>query len=550
MTGVIEKMRDWNFLKFMDIKKLKTVAVSTTAFMLAAYMYVYTNGVFLYDTAEFYRGTEPFGFGSDKWVAPLLGLLDMHINEPWLAGVWAILLMIASVYLIVDILEVESVWGICLVAGLCSTQSSMICQQRYSGGQYTGEAALLFACLAAWIFLKSKMGILWKVALSAACIVISCGIYGAFISMTPSLMILSIVMDIVYKGKSAKETWKKAVCSAGQFILGMISYYAILRVGLHKSGAQLDSYMGEDSLQSVQGVVAKQNYILEAYERIIRYYLGRVPVPYLPDNLERMALISLLIGCGISLVTFLRYRKKIADFKYNLVLLLALLAVLPLSLNLIYVFASGEVHYLMIFTYVLPYVFFVKVMEKAVCDKEGWTTGYLLGSLYKIALCVFVYYSVVLANAATTNWCDMYETARSIGTRVLDRIESCEGFDGTETIYLAGGMQYNDYFGVPEQEAEILDADLGLGYPNLTTGFDHMFLTKIMHSEMRYDLNGTVEELVGELREKGVEEDIVEQVSKMPAFPYDGSVQKIGDNIYVIISTDEMRKEYGEKYGS
>ena len=55
---------------------------------------------------------------------------------------------------------------------------------------------------------------------------------------------------------------------------------------------------------------------------------------------------------------------------------------------------------------------------------------------------------------------------------------------------------------------------------------------------------------MGELREKGVEEDIVEQVSKMPAFPYDGSVQKIGDNIYVIISTDEMRKEYGEKYGS
>lgn len=550
MTDDKNKRKEWDFRSFLDMKKMKTAVVSTTAFMLAAYMYVYTNGVFLYDTAEYYRGVEPFGFGSDKWVKPMRVLLDMHINEPWLAGVWAIFFMIVSVYLIVDILEIESTWGICLVAGLCSTQSSTICQQRYSGGQYTGEAALLFACLAAWFFLKSKMRIPWKVIFSAACIVISCGIYGAFISMTSSLMILSVIMDIVYKGKSAKETWKKAVLSAGQFVFGMLSYYAILRVGLHKSGAQLNSYMGEDSLQSVQAVVAKRNYILEAYEQIIRYYLGRVPVPYLPDDLEKMALVSLLIGCGISLITFWRYRKKIADFKYNLILLLALLAVLPLSLNLIYVFASGEIHYLMIFTYVLPYVFFVKVMEKAVCDKEGWKTGYLLGNLYKIALSVFVYFSVVLANAAITNWCDMYETARDIGTRVLDRIESCEGFDGTETIYMTGGTQYNDYFGVPEQEAEILDADLGLGYPNLTTGFDHMFLRNIMHSRMRYNLSGTVEELVEDMEEDGVEKEIIEQVRKMPAFPCDGSVQKIGDNIYVIISTDEMRKEYSEKYGS
>lgn len=549
MTGNKQKREDWDFKKIVDSKKIKISSISTAAFMLASYMYVFTNGIFLFDTAGIYRGTEPISFSSDKWVSSLLGLLDAHVNEPWLAGIWAVLFMIVSVYCIVDILEVESTWGICLVAGLCSTQSSIVCQQRYSGGQYTGEAALAFACLATWIYLRSQISTIWKVIFTSICIVISSGIYGAYISMVPSLMILSIIMDIVYKGRDAKETWKKAVAAAGQFFVGMILYYAILRIGLLFTESQMQSYMGEDSLQSVQQVVVKHSYILEAYEQIIRYYLGRVPVHYLPGNMEKMALAGMIVGIILLLISFFRYRKKIADLKYNVPLLVALLIALPLSLNLIYVFASGKVHFLMIFTYVLPYVFFVRVMEVEIYDKADYMAGYLFGNLYKIILCIFVYYSVVMANAAITYWNNMYQVTHTIGTRVLDRIESCEGFNGTETIFLIGNIQYNEYFGVPGQKAPILDACLALGNPNLTTGLDLAFLKNIMNSSLAYDLCGTVEDFVEELKENGVEEDVIRQIKEMPAFPYDGSVRKIGEDIYVILSTDEMRKEYYERYG-
>lgn len=538
-----------NLLKFLDIKKLKIVSISVAFFMLAAYMYAYTNSLTLFDAARLYRGTEHIGFSGDKWAISLLGVLDAHVNEPWLAGLWAIVFMIVSVYFITDILEINSTWGICLAAGLCSTQSSIICQQGYIGGQYTGEAALAFACLAAWLFLKSNIGIICKMIFGAICIAVSAGIYGAYISIVPSLMILSLIMDIVYKEKSAKGTWRKAILSVGQFLIGMILYYVILRVGMYFTESELQSYMGEDSLSSVQQVIAKHNYIVEAYEQIIRYYLGRVPVHYLPKSLEKIALFSLLMGIGLSIITLLRHRKDIADRKYNIILLLGLVLILPLSLNLIYVFSSGNVHYLMIFTYVLPYVFFVKLMEMEIGAKERYRTGYLLSVFYKISACVFVYYSIVMANATFVQLNHLYVTAQSNGIRLLDRIESCEGFNGTEKIYLVGNILYNEYFTIPLAGAEILDANLGHASPDISNGLNTMFLTNILNARFRYAFNSSIEELVGELAEDGVEQEIIEQIKKMPAFPYDGSVQKLGEDIYVIFTTDEMRQEYSEKYG-
>ncbi len=555
MEGNKWKIKANGFFEFLDFKKVKTVSVFTTAFMLAAYMYIYTNDIFLYDNAFIYRGTEKFSVFSDKWASALMGVFDAHINEPWLAGIWAVLFMIVSVYFIIDILEIESTWGICLVAGLCSTQSSIVCQQQYSGGQHTGEFALALACLAAWIFLKAHIRAIWKASLTAMCIALSAGIYGAYISMVPSLMILSIIMDIIYKGKNAKETWRKAILSVGQFIMGMILYYMILRIGLYFSGNQLPSYMGQESLSSVEGVIDKKNYIVEAYLYIIRYYLGRLSayyqLHYLPGSLEKMALVGLIVGICISVMVFFRYRKKIVDFKYNIILLLGLLFILPLSLNLIYVMSSGNVHHLMIFTYVLPYVFFSKLTEMAVCDKERYIVGYLFGNLYKFIICIFIYYSVVMANATIVHLNNVYVRAQSIGTRVLERIESCKGFDGTETVHLVGDMRYNDYFAIPVEEAEILNAYLGPAMPNMSYGFDVVFLKNILDSRLNYDYDRfrSVEKFLEELTEAGVDEDIIKQIEKMPAFPYDGSVQKIEGDIYVIFTTDEMIDNYDEKYG-
>ena len=531
-----------SFLSLLDFVRLKKIAVATSAFMLAAYMYVYTNGSFIFDASRIYRGPEPFSAVSGKWASSLLGILDAHINLPWLAGILSILFMIVSIYCIVDILEVKKTWSICLIAGLCSTQSSIICQQEYVGGNYTGEIALAFACLAAWIFLKTHIWIGLKAILTVLCIALSAGVYGAYVSMFPSLLLVALIMDIVFRGKSAKETWKKAFLYLGLLMTGIVLYYVILRLGLYFTASSLQSYMGEDSLSSVSEILDKVKYVGEAYKYIFRYYFARNGrLLYLPKSLHRMVTLGMIVGIAISLEAFYRFRKKICDFKYNIALLIMLILIFPLSINLIYVMSSGFVHYLMIFTYVLPYLFFVKEMELCIGDSDGrHYAGTAISILYNIIICVFIYYSIVMANAASVYLDNMYECAQSIGIRIIDRIETCEGFDGTEKIYLIGDMEYNKYFGEVEPHPEILDANVGPINANNINAICYAtmcsrFLNNILDSKLEYIPYSSIEAYV---QAESVESNVIAQLQEMQVFPYAGSVKKIGDNIYIIFSNN------------
>ena len=184
--------------EMIDFKKVKIVMYATVFFMFVAYMYAWINGSFLCDASFIYRGT-PGITVSDKWLAWMLWIIDAGVNEPWLAGLIATILMAVSVYCIVDILEINKNWTICLVAGLCSTNSVIICQQEYAGGNYTGEIALVLACISMWIIKNIKCKASIKTLIVAFTIACSAGVYGAYISIVPSLMLIVLFMDI-FKG--------------------------------------------------------------------------------------------------------------------------------------------------------------------------------------------------------------------------------------------------------------------------------------------------------------------------------------------------------------
>ena len=345
--------------RYIDKDRIKHCAIYTTAFMLAAYMYAYTNSIQLFDAARIYRGKEPFSVTSDKWFISFLGIFDAHINIPWLAGLLSILFMAVAVYCIIDVLEIKSRLAMVLTAGLCCTQSSIICQQEYIGGNYTGEFALLFACMAVWCIIKVDKCWL-KIILSMIFIAISAGTYGAYISMVPCLMMIRLLMDIV-KGKNGRENWKNAIGYASVFLGGMILYYVILRCGMLLTQSNLQTYMGEDKLSSVSGVVESKNHIIEAYIYIFEYYSGRLH--YLPDSLERLMGIILFLGIILSMVLFKKNWKNIRDKKENILLFCIIVVLLPLAINLIYVLASGNIHFLMIFSYIIPMLIVAKMVD-------------------------------------------------------------------------------------------------------------------------------------------------------------------------------------------
>lgn len=527
----------------IDCKRLKVTAVATIVFMLASYMYAYTNGSFLYDNINFYKGPTPIKISSDKWAGIFLGFLDSHVKLPWFGGILAIVFMIVSVYCIIDLLEVKKTWSICLIAGLCSTQSSIVSQQQYIGTNYIGEVALAFACMAVWILVRLPVKMGFRLILTASCIAISAGIYGSYVSMVPSLLILLLIMDIVFREKSAKETWRKAWIYFALFLVGMILYYIILRAGVYLTHSQLQSYAGQDRLGSIRVIFDMVGNVRGAYAYILKYYLGRLEFNFLPDNLSRLLLWGMIFGIMISAMTLWRRKGKIRDFKYNILLLFILVLILPVSLNLIYIMSSGVIHWLMIFTYALPYLFFVKEAEMCVTEKSEQRIGYATSMIFNLIMCIFLYYSVVMANAVCVQLNHLYVSAQSIGTRIIDRIESCEGFDGTEKVYFFGAMQNNDYFrAAGKQQSGILNANLGPGNINFTDPLGPPnwcvdFLKYVLDSKLQYSYYLYLGDY--EITEN-VDSDIMGQLREMSVYPAQGSVQKIGDCIYVVFSYDAI----------
>ena len=534
-----------NIKKIMNLKKFKTVICATTAFMVIAHLYAWVNGSFLYDTTVIYRGIPEGIHATDKWLGQFVWILDAGMNAPWLAGILATFFMIISVYCIVDVLEINETWAICLAAGLCATHSSIICQQEYTGGNYTGEIALTFACIAMWIIKRVDRHVFIKTVFAALAIALSAGMYGAYVSIVPSLMLLLLVFDI-FNGMSGKDNWKKAFLYLFQFLAGMVLYYIILRVLLHTSGGQLSSYMGEDNLSKVSGTYNMFTSIPAAYLYIFKYYLNGCS--YLPEYMALLLFAIMLTGGGLTLYWGYKRRKKLKDPGLNIPLLLLIIAILPMAINLIYVMACGQVHYLMIFTYVVPLLFFVKIMEEVFVEEKSRKNT--IAHKYKNIripvfmgglLSLFLYYSIVMGNAIYVHYYNMYEVSLSLGTRILDRIETCDGFNGTEQVVLLGHMQHqaNSYLGDQgQQEAAVLDAFLGPGNPDNVNGLywgshTKRFLENILDSKLEYVHYNSMDEYI---KRENVEMETIEELQEMREFPEKDSVKKIGDKIYVKFS--------------
>ena len=210
--------------------------------------------------------------------------------------------------------------------------------------------------------------------------------------------------------------------------------------------------------------------IQEAYINLLTYYAGQSR--FLPLLLNKVLVVLIILGCIEALLLIWIVRKQLSDKISNGILLVIALIISPAVLNLIYIMSLGHVHYLMIFTYSVPLIAFVRINE-LLFERLDKRTLKSVVFVNNVAFTFFVYFSVVMSNAVYTSYQQMYIETISVGTRILDRIENCEGFEGTEEVVLLGAMQYNSYWGNPgEQPSMILDAALGPG----TVSYTHLTL--------------------------------------------------------------------------
>ena len=526
---------------FQKNKRMKTSLAATFVLSMVAHAYSYFNSAFATDRFRWFghytvRGLHGAAMG--KWFGQYLGFLNWNSYLPWLNGLIATTYLAFSVWIVCEVLDVKKTLSIILIAGLMVTDSCVIMANFFTPQGFL--LALITACISVYFWHNDKLKLPVRIAGEAVFISFSLGTYGSYTTVAPTLVILAC-MVMLLQGEGVVKVLKRGGEYIASFLAGMGLYYVILRLCLKFQKIEMLSYLNEDKL--VTGTDSNELlYCIEiGYKNSIARYLGDYRGRYrvMP---QWMAILMLL--CGVAMIAVLVWNNdRMKKNKWSYVLLLALIAVFPLSAGAIYVMAFGTVHHLMVYTYVMLYVGFVKLAEMIAVDRlyKDWRKqAAIIMSGIMIACSVFVVYKGILVSNMCYSRLDNLNTiSEGIAFRVLDRIESCEGFTGDEPVCFVGDITDSEYFKNSRYSdsdwLDMLDGIIAVSpdRSNVFIYYTHliMFMKEYTETDLDIDYYDPDSEVLS-AQDKQIIED-------MPLFPADGSVRKIGGQVIVKFSEDD-----------
>lgn len=523
------------FGEIWNNKRFRLSAISVIVMCFIAHAYAYFNATFFHDRQTFFNEIVFDSAKRTKWFAQYVDCLTAFAYLPWLFGILTIIYFIISIYVIVDVLDVQRGLSIFLIAGLCITHYSILGAHLFWPHEIL--AALPLACISVWIWNKSNWSVIARILLSGIFIGLSMATYGSYASVGPTLVILSSI-TLLLIGENYKNVLKRDIEYIGSFSFGVVFYYVVLRLFLRIQNLQLLSYMGEDNLTKKIDIIKILEYVKLAYFSAIKQYLGMYSEYSTGVKTSKMmpiwiAKFILILGIVMFLILLWEAKDKIKN-KASVLLLILLVELLPLSVSLIYVMSFNNVHFLMTFTYVMVYVYIVKLVELFYKKERIKISPPILSITVVIMMAFIVYYNVLVNHIAYSKVENNYIISKSIATNLVARIENCEGFSGNEEVVFVGDLCYSDYFNGNKNSDvnyfSYLD-NMGILDKECINSFSYEgamfpFIKNIIGSNL--GLINYSEHLFNE-----VSLDVIE---KMPLYPADGSVIKIGNYIIVKIS--------------
>ena len=534
-------------------KQLCNSIVATTVLTLVAHGYNFANASFANDRIGFFSnpfyGTE----NSGKWFLQYYSWIRAYSYVPWLTGVLSILFLTVSVYVTAKALRVKQNLTIWLIAGLYTTNVSVITANLYGMDDFM--FAFMMASLSVWFWYlkdyeRSDFGgvfqrhLILRAVAGAVMLSLCIGVYGSYASAGLCLVVLGCMVMLLQGEKTGY-----VICRFLEYMLtyglGLAIYYGVLRMFLRFRGTQMASYMGESRL--VEGASSSEllQYVKLAFVNTLNNWSGNYEGNSSYQSMPRwMALSIICVGIVLFVVLIISCRELLRERK-RVVVLLLLLFCFPFSAGLIYVMAFGNVHYLMIFSFVYFYVAVAKLSEECMDEERRislkpcymWIQrSWRVVSVVAVLLLVcFILRGVLAANLVYSGMEKKYTVSQSIATRIIDRIENTDGYTGTEDVVLVGFIMDGDYFRDSTGVYYWKDLVSGLGVATESTSFSHpgimpLFLTNVMGFSRPVSL----------YRGDEFSEEEKSEITEMNSFPLEGSTKKINDTIVVKLSDTQL----------
>ena len=415
-----------NNIRKRTLHQWKVCFIAAIAMGLVAHLYKITNWLPNWDSLVFrYDSQNMIAMG--RWFLPVVCAPSSFYDLPWLTGLMVIILHGLGAVCICSMFGIRKNITAALIGAVVATFPTVTSVLMYNYVVDGYAFAFLLSCLAAKLITKEKPcydG-------AAILIALSTGIYQAYITVTIMLLLLSLILELLYR----KPTLTKWLLKCLKFLLtgvcGMVIYYVAMMLLLKWTGTELLDYQGFGNAASLKGVdiVAALFTIKDSF---ISYFFDFSKGISLFGVINCVVFVSTL---GLYLVDVVKNKLRIS---HVLMLVLSVL-LLPIGASVLSIINSNiDYHNLMKMGFVVFYLFLILQYERMeyTCDKlnaaKAWSILAIVAAL--------VFQQIVIANVSYHKLNMAYEKSYGTLIRIADRVEQTDGASQCDRILVIGHL--------------------------------------------------------------------------------------------------------------
>lgn len=461
----------------------------------------------------------PMGYGtgisSGRWLLTILGDLFMRLgmgfNLSVVNGVLFLAMVAVSAGLVVDIFRVRKPVSAVLMGMLFAVFPSVtsVLFFKYTAVYY--GIAVLLSVLAVWLLEKSRLGLLW----SALCTACAMGIYQAYVPVTITIFVLLLIQQALSGEADVKKLVRRGLYFCAVLILGLVLYFAFLKVSLAVYATSLSDYQGVDNMGKIS---------LSMLPTLLKRTLGGVVKLVLYDycGLAGSSILKLLYVLSIGASAFLVLYILLAKVKKPIITAAAMVlcAVLPFAVNFVVIMCPDTVLYtLMVYSFVLIPCAPLILLESLPSGEES-KVHKIMGKAVAVIAAVMVF---CYGYDANVNYTTMYFGNRQVENywnSIVTQVRMTEGFEPEMEWALIGEIQdpminnsweYIEIYGGNRHGSDLMNQYSRLAWVNNYMGIK----VPQADEEKTAELAGTSE------------------VRDMPCWPSQGSIQIIEDTVVI-----------------
>ena len=454
-----------------------------------------------------------YGTASGRWLLPFILGLDGPFSTPWLIGLLSVLCLAGTVCFTTSLLRIRHPLGCIVTAAVMVAFPAVTATFTY---MFTADAyffSLLLAAFGAYAAVRMR----WGEFIGAAAITLSLGIYQSYLGVAAALMVGALLFETLDGKLSFKELFLKGLRLLGSLALALAAYMVIVRITTRD--APLVDYMGISEMGKIS-LRELPALVWHSYHKYITFFLKN-------DSGYHFGFLKYAFAaagvCTVGLGAWLLWKRRLGPART--VLAAALVGMYPLAADLIYVMVpKAEIHTLMIYGLVLILVAPVALADYMEIPKaSGGPAQAAAGWIILLSIALTAYSYIVIANTAYLKIDLSIRQCTAYSTRLLDKIESCEGYQQGMSVILLGSQKREGALSpTPELDRVNMIGLLDMG--GLRTSYTYEYF-------LRYYLGFT-----GDVATASVETIGIPGVEDMPLYPAAGSIQVIDDMVIVKIN--------------